>query len=363
MPSLKSDDFRRAIAFLNEYCVTTRASDYAQRVLEGLHRLLDCDSVGLGEFVRSGDANSTAVTIAPKNFWLPPVESFFAADGLQTHFQWYGPTVGALRLSDVISQQQLHEHPVYREFYRLIGAEDVLFALFDDAECDMFLGATRGSKVSARDRQILDLLIRPIERNLKNVRALTRFERQRELIASALETTCVTHVVVDLQGKIVSEAQSARGLLLNYLKAEPFGDLLPERLLQFAAIQRARLTQLAERSPSSQELRLEREGHRLIVTVAIRSSGYIFSMREENTDPSSGHLLRLGLSKRQAEVLKYVAMGKTNAEIAIILGVSRLTVSKHVENILQCLGVETRTAAATIAIAARARSREVDHGS
>jgi DNA-binding CsgD family transcriptional regulator len=63
----------------------------------------------------------------------------------------------------------------------------------------------------------------------------------------------------------------------------------------------------------------------------------------------------LGLSKREAEVLNYVAMGKTDAEFAIILEVSRLTVSKDREHILPPLGVETRTAAAALAIVARAQ--------
>jgi hypothetical protein len=46
----------------------------------------------------------------------------------------------------------------------------------------------------------------------------------------------------------------------------------------------------------------------------------------------------------------FVAMGKTNPEIAIILGISRLTVKKHLEHIFQSLGVETRTAAAGVAL-------------
>lgn len=54
----------------------------------------------------------------------------------------------------------------------------------------------------------------------------------------------------------------------------------------------------------------------------------------------------LGLTPREIEVLTWVASGKTNPEIASILGVARRTVHHHLENIYRKLGVETRTAAA-----------------
>jgi DNA-binding NarL/FixJ family response regulator len=61
-------------------------------------------------------------------------------------------------------------------------------------------------------------------------------------------------------------------------------------------------------------------------------------------------LLALDLTPRVAEVLLWVAQGKTNPEIATILGISEQTVKKHLMEILQKLGVETRTAAALRAL-------------
>ncbi len=57
----------------------------------------------------------------------------------------------------------------------------------------------------------------------------------------------------------------------------------------------------------------------------------------------------LGLTRRETDVLQWVAEGKTNSEIGIILGMSPRTVQKHLEHIFEKLGVETRTAAATLA--------------
>jgi DNA-binding NarL/FixJ family response regulator len=53
----------------------------------------------------------------------------------------------------------------------------------------------------------------------------------------------------------------------------------------------------------------------------------------------------LGLTPRVAETLLWLTQGKTNSEIASILGNSESTVKKHVLEIFDKLGVETRTAA------------------
>ena len=54
----------------------------------------------------------------------------------------------------------------------------------------------------------------------------------------------------------------------------------------------------------------------------------------------------LGLTRRELQVLAWVARGKTNPEIARILWITPATVRKHLENIYAKLGVRTRTAAA-----------------
>ena len=67
---------------------------------------------------------------------------------------------------------------------------------------------------------------------------------------------------------------------------------------------------------------------------------------EKAPPPSPEMLLPLGLTPREAEILFWVAQGKTSPEIAIIVGNAPATVKKHVENITAKLGVETRLAAA-----------------
>jgi DNA-binding NarL/FixJ family response regulator len=67
---------------------------------------------------------------------------------------------------------------------------------------------------------------------------------------------------------------------------------------------------------------------------------------------SAGPLLKLGLTPRAAEVLLWVAQGKTNSDIGTILGISESTVKKHLLEIFGKLGVETRSAATLRALEA-----------
>jgi DNA-binding NarL/FixJ family response regulator len=60
---------------------------------------------------------------------------------------------------------------------------------------------------------------------------------------------------------------------------------------------------------------------------------------------SPAPLRSLGLTEREAEVLLWVAQGKSSPDIAGILGISDATAKKHVCNILEKLGLESRSAA------------------
>lgn len=65
--------------------------------------------------------------------------------------------------------------------------------------------------------------------------------------------------------------------------------------------------------------------------------------------PAASRVPAVALTPREAEVLSWLAKGKTNRDIADILGMSPRTVNKHLEHIFEKLGVETRTAAVAVA--------------
>ena len=73
-------------------------------------------------------------------------------------------------------------------------------------------------------------------------------------------------------------------------------------------------------------------------------------LEERGAPPGPAALMKLGLTAREAEVLYWIAQGKSNPDIATILGASVRTVHKHVEHVFQKLGLETRNAATVAAL-------------
>jgi DNA-binding NarL/FixJ family response regulator len=78
---------------------------------------------------------------------------------------------------------------------------------------------------------------------------------------------------------------------------------------------------------------------------------------DDDDDHLAAEVLRveLKLTRRQAEVLHWMAQGKTNDEIATILACSFFTVKTHTKEIFERLGVHTRTGAAACAYRAHLR--------
>ena len=140
-------------------------------------------------------------------------------------------------------------------------------------------------------------------------------------------------LVADQQGRVVFITRRASNLLYKHLSERPEGLLPPE-------------LRTAQRVPTA-------AGVLLVRRFAERDSDAltVFFLNEEHAPPGPTELMQLGLTPRQAEVLYWIAQGKTNAEIGIILGTSPRTVQKHVEMLFERLGVENRAGA--IATAAR----------
>ena len=167
-------------------------------------------------------------------------------------------------------------------------------------------------------------------------RALEAEVRLRQNAEAQLERSLSQAVlVVDSEGHLVFCARRARDLLNQYLTDFDAVPTLPPALLSGRPIARPpgpvclRARRFAEAGANGDEERLT-----------------VLLLKEEAPDPSALLLNALGLTEREAEVLYWVAQGKTSPEIAIILGAALKTVKKHLQRVYEKLGVETRTAAA-----------------
>ena len=98
------------------------------------------------------------------------------------------------------------------------------------------------------------------------------------------------------------------------------------------------------RLPDGQDLHARRIGD-----IGFGEVLWILDLMAATTEDSHSRVATASLTPRETEVLSWVAKGKTNRDIAEILGMSPRTVNKHLEHVFEKLGVETRSAAAALA--------------
>ena len=147
--------------------------------------------------------------------------------------------------------------------------------------------------------------------------------------------------------RIVWQTPLARTLLNTYF-ANP-ETVAPEELLAWIAA--ARRARGEGREPAS--LLISEGNKRLLASFHDRTGDdeWLVVLREENDASAVESLIAaFRLTQREAEVLYWVVRGKTSKDIGDILGSSPRTVDKHLEHVFEKLGVETRTAAANLAM-------------
>jgi len=102
---------------------------------------------------------------------------------------------------------------------------------------------------------------------------------------------------------------------------------------------------------------IEANGRQLVFTFLSRTGPdeYLYRLTETGGGQEEAFLRQyLSLTTREAEVLIWIARGKSNRDISDILGISPRTVNKHLEQIFTKLGVENRASAAALAVMALA---------
>lgn len=190
-------------------------------------------------------------------------------------------------------------------------------------------------------------LIARIESHLRNARAQRQARRALDAFGHA------TLVVRERDGRRLWQTALARELMTEHFPGTP-EMLAPPAVTAWVA--RESLRRRAGAEP--QGLTVGRGPQRLTFALhAMDGDGggtgeeWLLVLREDSEAALLDGLLRhFPLTAREAEVLYWVIQGKTNRDIAEILSLSPRTVHKHLEHVFEKLGVETRTAAAALAL-------------
>lgn len=203
----------------------------------------------------------------------------------------------------------------------------------------------------------VDYVTKPIviQEMLARIRVHLANARLTQSARAALDVSGRFLFAVSGQGKIMWATPQAQKLLADHLPAATDDELeLPPSMLQWLEQTQKSATGSKAQAPASfpdnPQLQLQYMG---------KSGPNEFLLRlakDSSPDLPAKFSSELGLTTREGEVLSWLSKGKTNRDIAQILGLSPRTVDKHLEQIYAKLGVENRTAAAAIATNASRRN-------
>jgi DNA-binding NarL/FixJ family response regulator len=201
----------------------------------------------------------------------------------------------------------------------------------------------------------VDYVTKPIvvEEMLARIRVHLANARLTQSARAALDVSGRYLLAVNGAGRLMWATPQAQKLLSDALAGESDDVVLPEPIPQW--LDQARKGKAGSKTTvmvtlaGNEPLRLQYMGK-------LGANEFLLRLaKDSGAEAPAEFSSELGLTTREGEVLSWLSKGKTNRDIAQILGLSPRTVDKHLEQIYAKLGVENRTAAAAIAVNAKHR--------
>jgi CheY-like chemotaxis protein/DNA-binding CsgD family transcriptional regulator len=201
-----------------------------------------------------------------------------------------------------------------------------------------------------------DYVTKPVRVNEVMVRIVSHLQTSKQVhqARSVLDAFGQAAIAITPQnGKIVWQTPLARDWMNSYFLNDIGLSEARELITPPTIYDWVTAAYQEDRSGTSLEaLTVIQSAKRLILSPADISSEeqWMIVLREESDAAQIEALMHIfKLTKRESEVLYWTIKGKTSRDIGDILGSSPRTVNKHLEHVFVKLGVETRTAAASLA--------------
>jgi DNA-binding CsgD family transcriptional regulator len=325
VPRLSARDAEGILRFLSDAQELGGDEPFTPNVLEELGQLVTADWVAYCEQDRIRQHVRLLVGRAGDEYELDePLVSYW--DIAEEHPVCRVHHTGesrALKLSDFVGLRQLKNSHVYAVWFGPCGINRELNVAIPSPpwHTKTFLfDRGPGPDFTERDRLVLDLLQPHLGRLWRAAQTRRRLRTALAALGREDEHAARGVVCVTPGGEVELCSPAAHRLLREYFGTSQEGQL-PIELVDW--LQTAAPT--LRRAGARHRLMIERVGELLLL--------------EETRD-------ELGLTRREQQIVAWVARGKTNAQIAELLWISPTTVRKHLENVYAKLGVRTRTAAA-----------------
>jgi DNA-binding CsgD family transcriptional regulator len=262
------------------------------------------------------------------------------------------PDGPALMIGDLIPMAQWKRTAVFNEFYDRLGMRERLSLSLSFAHPDItgIVAHRAQGKFTERDRSVLNLLRLHISETCAGTKVRVRPDCAS--VIGALESLIGSSIVaLDSAGKLQCCSSLAQRWFETFFAHErPFRNGIPATVKAWA------LHELARLKTDEFGLRpcyplLVQEGDRTLrirIASTREGDGCVLLLRAEDPALELARLSHLGLGARTTEVLYWLSKGKTNKEIAIILGIVAETVKTHLKDIYLQLHLENRATAAAM---------------
>ncbi len=350
--TMTEDVFRRVLAAAYDLHRHREAATYPAQLARVAAQVVPCDSALLVTF----EPASGALRL---DAW--PAEQFERLDRdevVRLHRADHpfvarcrdSRSVRAFRLVDLAPKDEFARTGLHTHVYRFLGIEHQLMMLVasPDSRWRALVLNRRTGEFSDEDRSALEALWPHITLAQRNLRRATRSKGPALDEKVADEASGV--IVIRSTGAVTLCTEQARVWLAEYFDAvfvarnvtlpEPLMEWSKKRIADEGGGRRLRVVR-------RDAFVVSRGEHCLVADLIVDHGKDLHLMRLEKValNAPAGSLEALGITPREAEVLCWVAQGKTNREVGMILGSSARTVQKHLEHIFQKIGVESRTAA------------------
>lgn len=348
-----SADWQAAATIVGDAAAAESVQELGDTALLPFHRLLHSEFTTFDLYDRQG--NMFYFRHFPAEDFsalLPPFREFFHQHPVVARWDQYTRGGEPMHLSEQMPVSQFLRTGLFNEVYLHQGMKYQLgFAGPIDSTRNWSMATGRLSADYSDREKKLSHFIRPqlarlVGRIARREKACTAAAALSGFFASA----DAAYALVSASGHIAELSQAARDLLARHV---PGGLPDPGRLpAACAELHRAlgaapASGSAAAKRPTAPVFETYPAGslHALVLRTFTDGTVLIIFQLPGTTQNSPLHPR---LTRREAEILAWIGEGKTNPDIAALLGISPRTVEKHCENLFAKLGVESRLGAALL---------------
>lgn len=350
---LRSKDTRQVLKFLRDLYALRESDAFTSHLVANLPKLISADAYTYNEM--DHERGEASYKLWPADFTpIRGSQEILGRFGHQIpmHAHWESGDGQALKISDFLSPHVYKKTDIYNAFYHPMRIPFTMgIALPINRRRLVTIGAHRSGKdFTEQERTTLNLLQPHIFQAYGNAKAVTHMQAELARMTHALDQLRQGLVSIDARGVIQWATARARELLEHYFGLQTRGhQRLPDVLGRWLRCCEAQLDVSEERPRETTTMVMDHGSRQLRVRMLPEGDHHFLFLEEISTDLPTEHLTRLGLSRRETEILGWIVRGKSNPEIAMILSISVRTIHKHVERIYLKMEVENRHAAISVA--------------